>query len=74
MKIHQVLRDNNADKRIDFCEVMFARIIAIIRFNIESAFDVNGCLNKQNCECCTDENFHIFTEGYTQYPTKTSES
>ena len=76
MQILQELCDDDPDRRIEFCEIMTAKIIAEPRliknicFSDECTFNLNGQVNKQNCRYWSDENPRVFREGYTEYPQK----
>lgn len=76
MQILQELGDDDPDRRIQFCEIVTARITAEPRlvknicFSDECTFYLNGHVNKQNCRYWHDENPQVFRQGHTQYPQK----
>lgn len=76
MSILQQLSEDDYDRRIEFCEIMTARIqndpnlIQNICFSDESTFFLNGFVNKHNCRYWDNENPHLFREDHTQYPQK----
>lgn len=76
MQILQELREDDPDRRIEFCEEMTQKLhdtpdlLKNICFSDECTFFLNGAVNKHNCRYWSDENPHLFREGHTQYPQK----
>jgi hypothetical protein len=77
-KMHFVhtLSGDDFDRRIEFCEIMTARIaendqyLHHICFSDESTFFLNGEVNTQNVRYWCDENPHVVRESHTQHPQK----
>lgn len=76
MQILQELREDDPDRRIQFCEDMTEmlrvtpQLLKNICFSDECTFHLNGSVNKHNCRYWSDENPHFFREGHTQHPEK----
>lgn len=76
ISILQQLSEDDYDRRIEFCEILTARIqndpnlIKNICFSDESTFFLNGFVNKHNCRYWDNENPHLFREDHTQHPQK----
>lgn len=74
----QELLEDDADRRVQFCELMMNAIdenrisSEWILFSDEATFTLNGHVNKQNCRYWSDENPHWVRETNTQYPEKTN--
>lgn len=77
-KIHlvQQLNEDDFDRRLEFCEVMTARIadngnfLFNICFSDECTFFLNSTVNRHNCRYWADTNPRIFHEVHTQTPQK----
>lgn len=77
-KIHlvQQLNEDDFDRRLEFCEIMTARITADqnflfnICFSDECTFYLNSTVNRHNCRYWSDSNPRIFHEVHTQNPEK----
>lgn len=76
MQIVQELREDDSDRRIEFCEHMMNSIdqnnIALewILFSDESTFTLSGEVNRQNCRYWSNQNPHWIRESHSQYPEK----
>lgn len=76
IKLHQEINEDDPDRRIEFCEIMMERITqnpifqSLIVFSDESAFQLNGEVNRHNCRYWSEENPHWLREHHTQYKQK----
>lgn len=74
--LHQELNDDDPDRRLQFCETMDnlstanPDFVKNICFSDESAFFLNGFVNRHNCRYWDVNNPHILRESVTQYPQK----
>jgi len=74
--VTQKLYEDDADRRIEFCDEMmrlydadrtfFDRII----FSDEAFFQLDGEVNRHNCRYWADHNFYWMRDIHTQYPRK----
>lgn len=73
--LHQLCEDD-ADRRLEFCEIMENKIgqypnyVKNICFSDECSFSLCGTVNKQNVRYWSDTNPRIIREEHTQYPQK----
>lgn len=72
----QELSEDDADRRMQFCQEMMDRIeeqpdlIDKILFSDEATFHMNGVVNRHNCRYWSNENPHWMEQDHTQYPQK----
>lgn len=71
--LHELFEDD-ADRRIEFCEIMCNRIrnhtnyVKNICFSDECSFSLCGSVNRQNVRYWSDTNPRMIREEHTQYP------
>lgn len=76
VKLVQELREDDSDRRIQFCEIMLERFnrepnfYNCIIFSDEATFYLNGTVNRQNCRYWSNQNPHWMMESQTQRPQK----
>lgn len=76
VQLVQELSEDDFDRRVQFCEVMFEEcnanpeIVKNILFSDEATFCLNGTINRQNCRYWATHNPHWIEESHTQHHQK----